>query len=1031
MSDALFRDTTETGREDKIQAGTLGGLNTTANALNLPWEDSPEATNVDVTVGGNIVKRKGTRLLLDEVPSSSSTVFSIDQLELASGLVFVASKIGTSLSVRQVIDDALVDVTTFTNVWSSVAANQKASVITTNEAEPRLIYLTASNVPIQLHVVELSEKVTANAASYAITDNGSRYANSVEDSTLFCYKNGVRQVNTAFNYTGGVLTYTNSVVAGDVITFINFTWQWWAEAELYDVSRFYHVTTRYHVSNDDRRIAIPDTLRDDVEQDTYGLYRIYAAQGGQGNRNDSYLIRASRPNLATQYCTTNGAINDASLTHDVPPAGASFLTFGAFTANTTPSTLHLMRIRKLTLNGGRRILPANLVVQGYNFRVGTYSITQADVTATSNIASYLLFDGSAWTDPNATDVTTQTATSSLRMPTALTVAGAAAGDYITLDRGNKRGAPLDDLVRFINTERRWVGSSAVATIDSYTNANAVPAYGFGRFADYGLGTFPTVGTTFGGRIVLGGVASQPMRLLFSAVSDTEFPGALFQGFTIDAFQDPNTSAFDVSLSGTTSEAVMSLQEYQGGVFVGTSENVYRVFAREQLGPLTALTQLVGKTGALNSNAFAIGDAGLYFLGRQGIYMAVPSNGLDDSYDLQDVSFKIRDRIKQPESTCSRNFSNIQYDPQTRKLYVSVYTSESANCTANGTELYVLHTERGAWTKYETFENFRITDMTAYRDTNGARRFMIATLSPDGTSVRYIRTEWDWPTDFTRVVTNTNTGTLLPTFSETYTTVSGVQRYPHKIWTTGFNDVEDLTVTLNSVPLTFGTQWTKAGRNAIYLRETPTSELSLNITTKSPEDDDTITVRRWGATVEPIVGYTTTSTTITFIDPSNDFSNVVYTYGRNYISVFRTPVFSWGLLSNYKRAIKWAGLFSNAPSDAKFEDVLTAPATDRASMVGRAKVLTDANIAIIYNNEREGTSSYDVFRLGQLIYDISLFDTYDGPYSLDEYVQIVEPLQGTGYSIQVALWSYDRNTFEFAGYQLVAQTKGKRYSGDNR
>jgi hypothetical protein len=105
--------------------------------------------------------------------------------------------------------------------------------------------------------------------------------------------------------------------------------------------------------------------------------------------------------------------------------------------------------------------------------------------------------------------------------------------------------------------------------------------------------------------------------------------------------------------------------------------------------------------------------------------------------------------------------------------------------------------------------------------------------------------------------------------------------------------------------------------------------------------------------------------------------------------------------------------------------------DAERVIGLARVEIDTNIAIVYNNERQGVTNYDVFRLGELLYDISLFDTYAGPYAEDDYAQIVEPLQGTGYSIQVVLWSYDRNTYNFAGYQLIAQKKGKRFSGEGR
>ena len=58
----MYRDTTQ-GRDPNINATNFGGLNTQASPLNMPWADSPELINMDVTVGGKLTKRKGTRNL--------------------------------------------------------------------------------------------------------------------------------------------------------------------------------------------------------------------------------------------------------------------------------------------------------------------------------------------------------------------------------------------------------------------------------------------------------------------------------------------------------------------------------------------------------------------------------------------------------------------------------------------------------------------------------------------------------------------------------------------------------------------------------------------------------------------------------------------------------------------------------------------------------------------------------------------------------------------------------------------------------
>ena len=1032
MDEQFFRDTAETGREDVIQAGTFGGLNTTANALNLPWTDSPEMTNVDVTIGGDVVKRNGTRYL---GALSSGQVGAVVELRLTSGLVVLVAKSGTSLQILEVSGDGIAVISTMLNVWSAAAADEVPSTTITNEDEPRIIFFTRSSPPIQIRAIEVATLITADAASHTAADTGGRFEDADTASTIFGYLNTTRVDPADISWDSDVLTYDAAVEDGDVFTFFSISWQWWAEAELYAVPRFYNVATRFHIDPSDRVVIIPPEMTDGVELDEFGMHRLYNAFGGQGNRNDSYFIRNIRPANGVQYLPSTGVITSADATWDFPPLGTQAFMFGGFTFNdddppvvNDPYTLHMMRIRRLSLNGRKKILPANLLVQGYDFDA-PYAIPQAGATASTAFSAFLLFDSENWDDPDSLDPGVQISTPARRIPIPLEPADGLAGDYIMLDRGARRGAPLSDLVRFINLDTKWVGSAGLKVLGRYKNGACTPAYGLGKYADYGIGLFPTVGAIYGGRLVIGGVGNQSMRVLFSSVTDTEFPGDVYQGFTIDPFQPPETQAFDLELAGSTSEIVESMTDYQGSVFIGTTDSLYRVFSRTLLTAQTALIQLTGRAGALNSKAFAIGAGALYYQSRRGIYQVLPSDGLDDSYTTQDISLKIRGLVEQLESRCSRTISRMAYDAERNKLYVSVYIGE---CPGGRPEIYVYHVERQAWTRFRTYEPMDIVSLLPYRDTSdGTRRFLLAYTNPAGTSTVFIRTEWDYPIDHAQLVTNSETATILPPFTDTFATLVNVQRYVHKIETCGFNDVEDLTVTLDSEVLEFGAEWTKQGRDSIYLRATPTETGTIVVTSRSPEaDQEKLQVYQSLRPIEPVTGYVLAGTTLTFEEFG---ATTQHMWGHVFISVFRTPVFTWGELANFKRGIKWSGLFSNRPSEVRIgrEVVGTMPVADAERIIGLARVEIDTNIAIVYNNERQGVTNYDVFRLGELLYDISLFDTYAGPYAEDDYAQIVEPLQGTGYSIQVVLWSYDRNTYNFAGYQLIAQKKGKRFSGEGR
>lgn len=1038
----MFRDTANTERDSAIQASSFGGLNTMASPLNMPYTDSPELVNVDTTLGGNVKKRPGTRLIGELEVSSDGT--SLTSVTTNSGLDFMVMKVGTSLYVYEVIDDQMYNRMQFHNVWNQDAEPSRPSIVATGEAEQRLLLFTGRNAPVQLKFVENATQVHTSATSVVVDEPLKRFVHATPGADFRCYiNNTIVDDASKFNYSNEQLTLSGvSLEPGDVVIFVYVCWQWWAEAEIYDADRFYNSANRFNVDRSDLHVPVPERLRDDAELDTYGLYRIYAAYGSDGGvsnyftRLDNpfwYSPETSRPGW---YTTTNGTASTGD-ERDKPLVGSNFVTFGGlYTQANNPGlydaegnfetfAVHLLRPRKMLLNNGRGIPLQHLLVQYSDYENETTLNQVYNVQDTADKYGYILFDGNNWVDPipfqsQLSPTVGTTPNLEHEIPEALEATFTGYATHIMFDRGQQRGLPLQSVVRLINKETRHIGSAASASLNPYYSGAFVPVYGLGRFADYDSGYFPTAAGIYQNRLVLGGIPTAPMKLVFSSISDYTYPGERYAGFFIDAYTDTVSDAFDFDLKGTAADRIVALLPHAGSLFALTTEACHRIFANGPIQQASVVTQFVGSVGALNNQCYVNPVDQAIFLSEEGVYRIVPSDGLDDSYSLTELSAKIRDEFDNLNRRDAEQYAALGYDQEERKLYVVIPDSKSLSFA---TKLYVMQLTQAAWTQYETIGRFKLLGSTSYRDLNGIQRWAFASRVGD-VAVAVSRTEYNRFMDITKVrVGHQYIQTLLAPKTTT-TTLANVRRYPHDILTTGFEDVEDLEVSLDGEVLTFQDDWYKQGRSTVYLVESPKAGQTLTVRHKNPENGCYVQVYKDNLPLEPGEGYTvdydTGIVTLTTYDAES-----TYEVGVRYLATYRSPVFSWGVLSQFKRLFHWSGLFSNEASMDTYS-VDEVSEDDAVRLVGKSKNPNDANLTFIYSNESSGESSMDIYRLGDLLWDINTFDQYGSPYGDEKYVQIKEPLQGIGYAVQVVVWSWDENTFELAGYQIDGTRKGKRY-----
>jgi hypothetical protein len=985
MAEGLYRDGYQAGVDAAIRASNMGGLNTESSPLNMPHNDSPILDNCVVTIGGNIQKRRGTKIL--QVTTSSSPGQSMYSMTTPQGNSFVIRKEGTSLTVGVYRGGDESNITTLvghTNVFTSSASSALAKVVDiSSDGEPRYLFLCARNVPIQLTAVEVSGNTGANPTSLNTTDPRMTEAVSVPGAVIFVVRDTNGSVSTGVcngaSTSMGTHTFTfspGSIGAGTT-DLIYVPWSWWAEAYWFDGDRFYYRAPRFGATASDRHIALPERLRDGLS-----TQRLLP---GSGN---PMIVAHRRLNTAdTQPYTWNVGIptnTDYTLTDGSPGymsqnymfntvRGTTHITFGGHSIagfDTTPQTAsptHIHRIRELKFRGNTNWrADKTAVVSGYksptNWGTASHNWAAGSTPAAGEYA------WNSWSGVSGVHVSTPAAYNSKFV-------GFSVG-------GDSTGIPQTSLVKFMHYDTDWKGSNALETQVPYRNRGAVPAYGLGEIADYRLGFFPTCGAIQDGRLFLSGFPHRPLTVLSSAILDVNVPGEYYQDFWIDPFTGIDGARDYESIPTDTDDFVVGMVSLSGSLFVYTRKSVQR-YRPDGAGGLRP--EIVGSRGLTNPSGLCLFRDRMLFTSDDGLYECRNMEGLADNYGLVEVSTKVSRLFRE-----GPNSHVVNYDSITSQLYITM-----------GDYALVYQSELGCFYKFILAGRWDILFAVEVVDINRTKRFVLTTRAPDseGTKVYLLQTEYEYYLDMVR---NTSlwASAVKPHFpSFSTTTTANVRIYQHNLITTGMDDVEDMQVTLGGDVLEFGTEWRKR-RGFVYLTAMPNPGTSLEVVHLNPT--------------------TKTTTHLTQIENRTDS-------GFPYLSRYTTPVFTWNMLANFKRLLHFEALFDNSVQNGWYDLGQVVNTSENEFWVGFPKVRLDCNISFILDHQQGGETSYDLYRFYDLVWDYSLFDVTGSVQTADDYVLIRTAIQGIGYAFQAMVWNWDVSAFSLTGYQLKGNIKpGSKY-----
>lgn len=1059
-------------QDESIQAYLFGGLNTTATPLNTPFEDSPLLLNVDTTLEGSVAKRKGTRVLYESQNNNPLGV-SVQNFSSTLNYNFTVVKNGTSLEVYEVRDDVATRVINKTNVFSSAAATSRPSTIRTSETEPRVLFFTGVNKPVQLRFVERQGTYTGSSITSVVFTEAEKYKNATPSNCLVFINR--QRVTPTISYNAGTKELTVGIPSTSgtfVVDLILVTWQWWAEGMLWKGDRYSKAVTRFHVGKTDQNIAIPETLRTDLDAPILSTqnWEIFPYRLGTLVAGSAYCSAAvdRAPSGFDRFAFGDGAPynyaesspgNPTTFTNPTP----FFITFGRQRQTTdvldctgaaisacTPTTsggticeaepVYLLRRRELRLNNNEGISAANVDVY-VNGSKRTQIISNSSPAQTP--ADYMRY----WLFRRVLGGSGYFAQAITSLPDTA---------YYLSFEGVYSGLPGDARVEVINNNPTHIGSSAVGTRYDYNDGSYYPVYGIGLYADYKNGYYPSSVELYQGRLVLSGFTNSPLTAVFSNIYDSAVPGEFFNFFQVtDDLSGIATDPFDVTFNSRPDDKLIATVEYQSSLFALTRRSVFRV-SGGNAGAVTISNHNVvflSNIGCVNNASYTKTDKDVMYLSDTGVYNLAPQIE-NQEYQAGELTVKIRDQFGLTADPGYEGMPWLEFDDVKKLVYLGYPVQGD---TSTNRRLFVYNTTRSSWVEYDTPGNFQTFSGAPYVDRTLGNGFLLAlsTYRSGGAPLDFalVKLNHSKYVDFLRrsVSNGAQTDYLCPAQPEySYTTSNGQHLYSigkheqgvsYPFATLPMIEVEDLVVTLNGVRLTNQLDYIKAPGGYIYLNVNPGAGKTLLIKPRRPVTDSEVGRTFYGVFAPIDVGYevliddnimqtsgysVVTTSNRQYIRATRP-NNAVIETAQAYYVYYSTPSFVNQTLRHLKQR-KWVyAFFDNSIGQLlyKASDVNTGASQDPFELMDTVVTKVNANVSLVFNDENSGETSADLYGFQNIVWDDNLFDINSPQGSFQRFQLFKEPLRGTGYSYSMVIWSYDHAAFKLIGYQIDGATRGKR------
>lgn len=798
-----------------VSAG-VGGLNLVDGALKTALTDSTIARNVSVGNDGVLRRRPGTRLLgrqaTDDFNGTKNAV-NHKVVTTPNGHDFLFGRLGRTMVIRnlqptRMVGTYKVDYSSGFTVLPASTGDVEGTIVVLKDPRIRVLTFLPTCPTIETRVNEVrytgdgTATLTVPRSDLEQLIPGIYPSQTIQDDQICVFKNGTRVLpdSITIGSTDITVTFSTTNTTNDLLDLVLFQSYWWAESELYYGDRFADTVTRTNTDTSDVHVPVPANLRDAIEQrgdSKYDQHTLNAYYWTGSNYSQYTQSSDGTPTGSTEFSLSDGTnrINSSPVT-----PSPLFLTFGSTVAG-LPQPVVLARHRRLNHRGGRGAAGSTLNVRVDN-QTYTYTPNSGGITV-GNVPSFRIFD----------------------------------------NEDNQQITSASDEGFFISLDGQWqsepeINPSSVVRITSTFNEYApqqlgrVPVYGFTTVCDYGAGSFPSCGATYQNRLVVGGMPHDPLLVAFSALYDSRTPSEPYMYFQNDALDlNPETSAFQVRLDSTPDDRIVSIQEFQGSLFVLTYRGVFRIAApgRTVISSTNYFVSSVANVGAVSANAVCRPEGSIAFLSPRGLFAIV--NGVQSNeateYKLVELSTKIAaifDRSLSPQG--KTNLWWASYASEERRIYVGLtQPGDEFHCSL----LYTYDMLNQAWSSMDTVGGFRTYHgFDAQLERDRSYHYMVVDVYTDG-DFHLVGTgeenHLDYQQDFEQ---GTDIEYLAPRYPITnVTTIYG--RDADRNLTVGYiykvaapfsplTGIKDIKVELDGVQLTEGEQYEKLEGGYILINQ---------------------------------------------------------------------------------------------------------------------------------------------------------------------------------------------------------------------
>lgn len=751
----------DSDREGTLITENFGGLNTESAPNDLPDGDSPNMMNVEVNTNGLLVKRRGTNWRVQHVAAGyrSGRGHTIMTHKLKKGHIIVCEKLQTGLrwgvlpvnpGAANLKSGGITSVGLMANVFSTRAADSRASWVVTPDPIPRLLVATGENTVVEVHLFEqLITTTGSSVGSMVITDDvltntrfhtvtGTTYTVLISDAGVVTPVTSTGRAGTAVT-----LNFTGTLAAGNYTVF-RPVWHHWTEALAFAPEQLYDYVVQPATGSaafPQIAIEIPEPLRRGATPfNTNGdrTYKIY---------NTNEQTPTVNTWESTQTVTASDTIHvysqgtGAQQADDYVQSGDTHVVFGRSAGSLPARLMHIVRFYRSPFFDGSAQTQAfetgtvqNVYVGGVVRYIPFCFYNDSDIPGANQrwlvgAEQYIRgMDGSFVNIGTGVFATTGTATVTYFGMNGSVPYGINDGSMWVFNRKDYGGATFLHIGtdRALQDDGYTAGTNNVlrhAAASYDYQGQALPVSGLSEFCNFnstGNYDFPSIIAYYQGRVILSGFKYSPNLVAASNVTNNY---EWFSSSAADQELNRNFSTLysdvglgynplQIFLDVDTSERVTNVIATNDALVTFTQNNTVSITGVNGANviPTAYVQNRVSKVGCLNFKCAVNTELGVIFLSRSGVYFLKPVQETG-AYSTINLSLKIQ-RVIDGSTYKNENIAWLAYDQAKSSVYMGLSDGATDICC---TRLMVLNVLRSAWTEYGLTGGYWMSNDGAYID----------------------------------------------------------------------------------------------------------------------------------------------------------------------------------------------------------------------------------------------------------------------------------------------------------------------------